>query len=254
MNIMNKKNLVSSLAGVMLFAGLLGAGANMQTAHAATTQNQGTSISIKRRSVNVTVNSDKPQLIAYDPATGKFVKTIDSTYTKGSTLPVYFTISATETVNGQAQNLNLYFINNQNVDGKDCMIFIQSTDVTTATTVPSYEDYQKTAQNDAKAIQDAYKNRTIKSFKVTPKSKKGATIYNAYRKSKKSKKIIFKASKKKIKYGKKYKALAVGKYGKTRYVYIGKKRYLKLNSVKMTNIKLSDLNLPDDLKNLIVNN
>lgn len=251
---MKKKNFVTSLAGVMLFAGLLGTGANMQTAHAATTQNQGTSISIKRRSVNVTVNSDKPQLIAYDPATCKFVKTIDSTYTKGQNLPVYFNISATETVNGQAQNFNLYFVNNQTVDGKDCMIFIQSTDVTTATAVPSYEDYQKTAQSDAKAIQDAYKNRTIESFKVTPKSKKGSKIYYAYRKSRKSKKIIFKASKKSIKYGNKYKALSVGKFGKTRYVYIGKKRYLKLNSVKMTDVKLSDLNLPSDIKNLIVNN
>ena len=254
MNIMNKKNLVSSLAGVMLFAGLLGAGANMQNVHAATTQNQGTSISIKRRSVNVTVNSDKPQLIAYDPSTGKFVKTIDSTYTKGQNLPVYFTISATETVNGQAQNLNFYFVNNQTIDGKDCMIFIQSTDVTTATAVPSFAEYQKTAQSDAKAIQDAYKNRTIKSFKVTPKSKKGSEIYYAYRESEKSKKIIFKASKKSIKYGKKYKALSVGKFGKTRYVYIGKKRYLKLNSVKMTDIKLSALNLPADIKNLIVHN
>lgn len=251
---MKKKNFVTSLAGVMLFAGLLGSGAMMQTAHAATTQNQGSSISIKRRFVNVTVNHDKPQLIAYDPTTDKFVKTIESNYTKGSTLPVYFSISATETVNGQAQNLNLYFVNNQTVDGKDCMIFIQSTDVTTATTVPSYEDYQKTAQSDAKAIQDAYKNRTVKSFKVTPKSKKGATIYNAYRKSRRSKKIVFKASHKTIKYGKKFKALAAGKYGKTSYVYIGKKRYVKLNSVKMTDVQLTDLNLPDDLKNLIVNN
>ena len=44
------------------------------------------------------------------------------------------------------------------------------------------------------------------------------------------------------------------KNGKSRYVYIGKKRYLKSTAVKVTNVKYSPLNLPDDIKNLIVNN
>ena len=74
------------------------------------------------------------------------------------------------------------------------------------------------------------------------------------KKSAKSKKIVFKATNKKIKYGKKYKSSMIVKNGKSRYVYIGKKRYLKSTAVKVTNVKYSPLNLPDDIKNLIVNN
>ena len=89
---------------------------------------------------------------------------------------------------------------------------------------------------------------------VTPKSKKGAKIYYAYKKSKKSKKITFAASKKTIKYGKKYKSSMIVKNGKTRYVYIGKKRYVKQSALKIVSAKYAPLNLPDDLKNLIVEN
>ena len=44
------------------------------------------------------------------------------------------------------------------------------------------------------------------------------------------------------------------KNGKNRYVYIGKKRYVKQSAMKIVSAKYTPLNLPDDLKNLIVEN
>mgnify|MGYP001164472284 FL=1 len=252
---MNTRKLITSMAAaVMLSTGLAGVGTAMTSQPAQAATQSGSSISIRRRSVTATVNSDKPQLIAYDPSTNKFVKALDSTYVKGQTIPVYYAITATSTANGSSQNVTFYFLENRTVDGKSCMILIPSTSVTPASTVPTAEEFQKTAENDAKTVQDAYANRTIKSITVTPKSKKGAKIYYAYKKSAKSKKIVFKATNKKIKYGKKYKSSMIVKNGKSRYVYIGKKRYLKSTAVKVTNVKYSPLNLPDDIKNLIVNN
>lgn len=86
---------------------------------------------------------------------------------------------------------------------------------------------------------------------LTPKSKKGAKIYYAYKKTRKSKKVYFKATKKKIKKGKKYKSSMIVKHGKTRYVYIGKKRYVKS---RMVSAKYAPVKLSDDLKSLIVEN
>lgn len=253
---MNTKRLVTLLtATIMLSTGVANASVVRYPVKAAT---QSTTINIKRRSVVATVNTDKPQLVAFDPSTQKMVKEIDSSYVKGQTVPVYFSTSATATVNGSNQSINLYYLENRTVDGKDCMIFIPSTAVTTASAVPSYEEYQKNAENDKNTVQNAYQeayaNRKWKSFSITPKSKKGAKVYYAYRKSAKSKKIVFKASKLKIKYGKKYKAKNTYKNGKTLYVYIGKKRYIKSANVKPVDIKYEPLNLPDNVKDLIANN
>lgn len=44
------------------------------------------------------------------------------------------------------------------------------------------------------------------------------------------------------------------KNGKTRYVYIGKKRYVKQSAMKITSAKYAPVQLSDDLKNLIVEN
>ena len=103
-------------------------------------------------------------------------------------------------------------------------------------------------------IQDAYNNRALKYIVVSPKSKKGAKIYYAYKKSAKAKKVYFKATKKKIKYGKKYKSSMIVKNGKSRYAYIGKKRYLKTSTIKVVSAKYAPVQLSDDLKNLIVQN
>lgn len=251
---MKTKKLFTSLAAaVMLSAGLAGTGMAMgQPVHAAgTTQSSNTktgTVSVKYRTVSATVNSDNPKLVvvAKDQTN---TDQIDSNYTKGQTINVLW---STEAKQGD-KTVTLYYIENRTINGKDSLVFIPSTDVTTSGNVPTKSAFVEQANNDVKAIQDAYK-RSLQYITVTPKSKKGAKIYYAYKKSKKSKKITFAASKKTIKYGKKYKSSMIVKNGKTRYVYIGKKRYVKLSALKIVSVKHAPLNLPDDLKNLIVEN
>lgn len=260
---MKTKKLFTSLAAaVMLSTSLAGSGAVLsQTAHAAdTTQTASTNsqakkgtISVKRRSVAVTVNSDKPTLLAVTKD-GK-TKPVASTYTKGQAIQVYYSVPFTATAQGsEGQQLSAYYVDSQTVDGQSAMIFIPASEVTASTKVPTQDEWVKQAESDAKAIQDAYNNRDLKYIVVTPKSKKGAKIYYAYKKTKKSKKIYFKASKKKIKKGKKLKSSMIVKHGKTRYVYIGKKRYVKQSAVKLVSAKYAPVKLSDDLKSLIVEN
>lgn len=232
----------------MLSTSLAGSGAVLsQTAHAANTTQTTTknsndkkgTVSVKRRSVTVTINSDKPTLLAVGED-GKSVKPVASTYTKGQTIQVYYSVAFTATAQGsEGQQLPAYYVENKVIDGKESMIFIPAGAVTAATAVPS---------------QEAYKNRDLKYIVVTPKSKKGAKIYYAYKKTRKSKKVYFKATKKKIKKGKKYKSSMIVKHGKTRYVYIGKKRYVKLSALKMVSAKYAPVKLSDDLKSLITEN
>ena len=252
---MKTKKLFTSLAAaVMLSAGLAGTGMAMgQPVHAAgTTQSSNTktgTVSVKHRTVSATVNSDNPKLVvvAKDQTN---TDQIDSNYTKGQTINVLW---STEAKQGD-KTVTLYYIENRTINGKDSFVFIPSTDVTTSGNVPTESAFVEQANNDVKAIQDAYNKRSLQYLTVTPKSKKGAKIYYAYKKSKKSKKITFAASKKIIKYGKKYKSSMIVKNGKTRYVYIGKKRYVKKSALKFVSAKYAPLNLPDDLKNLIVEN
>lgn len=251
---MKTKKLFTSLAAaVMLSAGLAGTGMAMgQPVHAAgTTQSSNTktgNVSVKHRTVSAIVNSDNPKLVvvAKDQTN---TDQIDSNFTKGQTINVLW---STEAKQGD-KTVTLYYIENRTINGKDSFVFIPSTDVTTSGNVPTESAFVEQANNDVKAIQDAYK-RSLQYITVTPKSKKGAKIYYAYKKSKKSKKITFAASKKTIKYGKKYKSSMIVKNGKTRYVYIGKKRYVKQSALKIVSAKYAPLNLPDDLKNLIVEN
>ena len=251
---MKTKKLFTSLAAaVMLSAGLAGTGMAMgQPVHAAgTTQSSNTktgTVNVKRRTVSATVNSDNPKhvVVAKEQTNPD---QIDSNYTKGQTINVLWSIEAKQ----GDKTVTLYYIENRTINGKDSLVFIPSTDVTTSGNVPTESAFVEQANNDVKAIQDAYK-RSLQYITVTPKSKKGAKIYYAYKKSKKSKKITFAASKKTIKYGKKYKSSMIVKNGKTRYVYIGKKRYVKQSALKIVSAKYAPLNLPDDLKNLIVEN
>lgn len=252
---MKTKKLFTSLAAaVMLSAGLAGTGMAMgQPVHAAgTTQSSNTktgNVSVKHRTVSATVNSDNPKLVVVVAKDQTNTDQIDSNYTKGQTINVLW---STEAKQGD-KTVTLYYIENRTINGKDSFVFIPSTDVTTSGNVPTKSAFVEQANNDVKAIQDAYK-RSLQYITVTPKSKKGAKIYYAYKKSKKSKKITFAASKKTIKYGKKYKSSMIVKNGKTRYVYIGKKRYVKQSALKIVSVKHAPLNLPDDLKNLIVEN
>lgn len=257
---MKTKKLFTSLAAaVMLSAGLAGTGMAMgQPVHAAgTTQSSNTktgTVSVKHRTVSAIVNSDNPKLVvvAKDQTNTDQIDSkdqIDSNFTKGQTINVLW---STEAKQGD-KTVTLYYIENRTINGKDSFVFIPSTDVTTSGNVPTESAFVEQANNDVKAIQDAYK-RSLQYITVTPKSKKGAKIYYAYKKSKKSKKITFAASKKTIKYGKKYKSSLIVKTGKTRYVYIGKKRYVKQSALKIVSAKYAPLNLPDDLKNLIVEN
>ncbi|ADX69863.1 hypothetical protein [Lactobacillus helveticus] len=245
-----KKLFTSIAAAVMLSTSLAGSGAVLsQTAHAANTTQTTTknsndkkgTVSVKRRSVTVTINSDKPTLLAVGED-GKSVKPVASTYTKGQTIQVYYSVAFTATAQGsEGQQLPAYYVENKAIDGKESMIFIPVGAVTAATAVPSQADW----------VKQAYQNRDLKYIVVTPKSKKGAKIYYAYKKTRKSKKVYFKATKKKIKKGKKYKSSMIVKHGKTRYVYIGKKRYVKS---KMVSAKYAPVKLSDDLKSLIVEN
>lgn len=258
-----KKLFTSIAAAVMLSTSLAGSGAVLsQTAHAANTTQTTTknsndkkgTVSVKRRSVTVTINSDKPTLLAVGED-GKSVKPVASTYTKGQTIQVYYSVAFTATAQGsEGHQLPAYYVENKEIDGKESMIFIPAGAVTAATAVPSQADWVKQAESDAKAIQEAYQNRDLKDIVVTPKSKKGAKIYYAYKKTRKSKKVYFKATKKKIKKGKKYKSSMIVKHGKTRYVYIGKKRYVKLSALKMVSAKYAPVKLSDDLKSLIIEN
>ena len=249
---MKTKKLFTSLAAaVMLSAGLAGTGMAMgQPVHAAgTTQSSNTktgTVSVKYRTVSATVNSDNPKLVVVVAKDQTNTDQIDSNYTKGQTINVLW---STEAKQGD-KTVTLYYIENRTINGKDSFVFIPSTDVTTSGNVPTKSAFVEQANND---IQDAYK-RSLQYITVTPRSKKGAKIYYAYKKSKKSKKITFAASKKTIKYGKKYKSSMIVKNGKTRYVYIGKKRYVKQSALKIVSAKYAPLNLPDDLKNLIVEN
>ena len=251
---MKTKKLFTSLAAaVMLSAGLAGTGMAMgQPVHAAgTTQSSNTktgTVSVKYRTVSATVNSDNPKLVvvAKDQTN---TDQIDSNYTKGQTINVLWSTKAKQ----GDKTVTWYYIENRTINGKDSLVFIPSTDVTTSGNVPTKSAFDEQANNDVKAIQDAYTS-SLQYITVTPKSKKGAKIYYAYKKSKKSKKITFAASKKTIKYGKKYKSSMIVKNGKTRYVYIGKKRYVKQSALKIVSAKYAPLNLPDDLKNLIVEN
>ena len=253
---MKTKKLFTSLAAaVMLSAGLAGTGMAMgQPVHAAgTTQSSNTktgTVSVKHRTVSATVNSDNPKLVVVVAKDQTNTDQIDSNYTKGQTINVLW---STEAKQGD-KTVTLYYIENRTINGKDSLVFIPSTDVTTSGNVPTKSAFDEQANNDVKAIQDAYNKRSLQYVTVTPKSKKGAKIYYAYKKSKKSKKITFAASKKTIKYGKKYKSSMIVKNGKTRYVYIGKKRYVKQSALKFVSAKYAPLNLPDDLKNLIVEN
>lgn len=252
---MKTKKLFTSLAAaVMLSAGLAGTGMAMgQPVHAAgTTQSSNTKIgTVSVRTVSATVNSDNPKLVvvAKDQTNTDQIDSkdqIDSNFTKGQTINVLW---STEAKQGD-KTVTLYYIENRTINGKDSFVFIPSTDVTTSGNVPTKSAFVEQANND---IQDAHK-RSLQYITVTPRSKKGAKIYYAYKKSKKSKKITFAASKKTIKYGKKYKSSLIVKNGKTRYVYIGKKRYVKQSALKIVSAKYAPLNLPDDLKNLIVEN
>lgn len=248
-----KKLFTSIAAAVMLSTSLAGSGTVLsQTAHAANTTQTTTknsndkkdTVSVKRRSVTVTINSDKPTLLAVGED-GKSVKEVASTYTKGQTIQVYYSVGFTATAQGsEGQQLPAYYVENKAIDGKETMIFIPAGAVTAATAVPSQADW----------VKQAYQNRDLKYIVVTPKSKKGAKIYYAYKKTRKSKKVYFKATKKKIKKGKKYKSSMIVKHGKTRYVYIGKKRYVKSSALKMVSAKYAPVKLSDDLKSLIVEN
>ena len=236
---MKTKKLFTSLAAaVMLSAGLAGTGMAMgQPVYAAgTTQSSNTktgTVSVKHRTVSATVNSDNPKLVvvAKDQTN---TDQIDSNYTKGQTINVLW---STEAKQGD-KTITLYYIENRTINGKDSFVFIPSTDVTTSGNVPTESAFVEQANNDVKAIQDAYSKRSLQYVTVTPKSKK----------------ITFAASKKTIKYGKKYKSSLIVKNGKTRYVYIGKKRYVKQSAMKIVSAKYAPLNLPDDLKNLVVEN
>lgn len=249
-----KKLFTSIAAAVMLSTSLAGSGAVLsQTAHAANTTQTTTknsndkkgTVSVKRRSVTVTINSDKPTLLAVGED-GKSVKPVASTYTKGQTIQVYYSVAFTATAQqgSEGQQLPAYYVENKEIDGKESMIFIPAGAVTAATAVPSQADW----------VKQAYQNRDLKYIVVTPKSKKGAKIYYAYKKTRKSKKVYFKATKKKIKKGKKYKSSMIVKHGKTRYVYIGKKRYVKSSALKMVSAKYAPVKLSDDLKSLIIEN
>lgn len=242
---MKTKKLFTSLAAaVMLSTSLAGSGAVLsQTAHAAdTTQTASTNsqakkgtMTVKYRTVTATIKNTNPTLYTIGDD-GKTLKPVTIGYTKGQAIQLTYIVPTS------GKNKVYAIEGTMNVNGKDVQLFVPETEVTVSGTVPTFDDA-------------VINNRDLKYIVVTPKSKKGAKIYYAYKKTKKSKKIyFFKASKKKIKKGKKFKSSMIVKHGKTRYVYIGKKRYVKLSAVKLVSAKYAPVKLSDELKNLLEEN
>ena len=241
---MKTKKLFTSLAAaVMLSTSLAGSGAVLsQTAHAAdTTQTASTNsqakkgtMTVKYRTVTATIKNTNPTLYTIGDD-GKTLKPVTIGYTKGQAIQLTYIVPTS------GKNKVYAIEGTMNVNGKDVQLFVPETEVTVSGTVPTFDDA-------------VINNRDLKYIVVTPKSKKGAKIYYAYKKTKKSKKIYFKASKKKIEKGKKFKSSMIVKHGKTRYVYIGKKRYVKQSAVKLVSAKYAPVKLSDDLKSLIVEN
>lgn len=242
---MKTKKLFTSLAAaVMLSTSLAGSGAVLsQTAHAAdTTQTASTNsqakkgtMTVKYRTVTATIKNTNPTLYTIGDD-GKTLKPVTIGYTKGQAIQLTYIVPTS------GKNKVYAIEGTMNVNGKDVQLFVPETEVTVSGTVPTFDDA-------------VINNRDLKYIVVTPKSKKGAKIYYAYKKTKKSKKIyFFKASKKKIKKGKKFKSSMIVKHGKTRYVYIGKKRYVKQSAVKLVSAKYAPVKLSDELKNLLEEN
>lgn len=242
---MKTKKLFTSLAAaVILSTSLAGSGAVLsQTAHAAdTTQTASTNsqakkgtMTVKYRTVTATINNTNPTLYTIGDD-GKTLKPVTIGYTKGQAIQLTYIVPTS------GKNKVYAIEGTMNVNGKDVQLFVPETEVTVSGTVPTFDDA-------------VINNRDLKYIVVTPKSKKGAKIYYAYKKTKKSKKIyFFKASKKKIKKGKKFKSSMIVKHGKTRYVYIGKKRYVKQSAVKLVSAKYAPVKLSDELKNLLEEN
>lgn len=242
---MKTKKLFTSLAAaVILSTSLAGSGAVLsQTAHAAdTTQTASTNsqakkgtMTVKYRTVTATIKNTNPTLYTIGDD-GKTLKPVTIGYTKGQAIQLTYIVPTS------GKNKVYAIEGTMNVNGKDVQLFVPETEVTVSGTVPTFDDA-------------VINNRDLKYIVVTPKSKKGAKIYYAYKKTKKSKKIyFFKASKKKIKKGKKFKSSMIVKHGKTRYVYIGKKRYVKLSAVKLVSAKYAPVKLSDELKNLLEEN
>lgn len=242
---MKTKKLFTSLAAaVILSTSLAGSGAVLsQTAHAAdTTQTASTNsqakkgtMTVKYRTVTATIKNTNPTLYTIGDD-GKTLKPVTIGYTKGQEIQLTYIVPTS------GKNKVYAIEGTMNVNGKDVQLFVPETEVTVSGTVPTFDDA-------------VINNRDLKYIVVTPKSKKGAKIYYAYKKTKKSKKIyFFKASKKKIKKGKKFKSSMIVKHGKTRYVYIGKKRYVKLSAVKLVSAKYAPVKLSDELKNLLEEN
>lgn len=241
---MKTKKLFTSLAAaVMLSTSLAGSGAVLsQTAHAAdTTQTASTNsqakkgtMTVKYRTVTATIKNTNPTLYTIGDD-GKTLKPVTIGYTKGQAIQLTYIVPTS------GKNKVYAIEGTMNVNGKDVQLFVPETEVTVSGTVPTFDDA-------------VINNRDLKYIVVTPKSKKGAKIYYAYKKTKKSKKIYFKASKKKIEKGKKFKSSMIVKHGKTRYVYIGKKRYVKQSAVKLVSAKYAPVKLSDELKNLLEEN
>lgn len=242
---MKTKKLFTSLAAaVILSTSLAGSGAVLsQTAHAAdTTQTASTNsqakkgtMTVKYRTVTATIKNTNPTLYTIGDD-GKTLKPVTIGYTKGQAIQLTYIVPTS------GKNKVYAIEGTMNVNGKDVQLFVPETEVTVSGTVPTFDDA-------------VINNRDLKYIVVTPKSKKGAKIYYAYKKTKKSKKIyFFKASKKKIKKGKKFKSSMIVKHGKTRYVYIGKKRYVKQSAVKLVSAKYAPVKLSDELKNLLEEN
>ena len=238
---MKTKKLFTSLAAaVMLSTSLAGSGAVLsQTAHAAdTTQTASTNsqakkgtMTVKYRTVTATIKNTNPTLYTIGDD-GKTLKPVTIGYTKGQAIQLTYIVPTS------GKNKVYAIEGTMNVNGKDVQLFVPETEVTVSGTVPTFDDAVKQRTADVKTIQDAFNNRDLKYIVITPKSKK----------------IYFKASKKKIKKGKKFKSSMIVKHGKTRYVYIGKKRYVNQSAVKLVSAKYAPVKLSDELKNLLEEN
>ncbi|MBD5429597.1 hypothetical protein [Lactobacillus sp.] len=219
-------------AGVLLSVGF-GMTSTLHPVQAASSQQTTNDSTL---ATNVVVKNAKPTLYGF--TSGKDAKAVSftSNYTAGQTIKVLFKLDLNYNKDGQDTKLPAYYVENETKDGVSYMKFILASDVEGTPNVPDYAQYKINLE--AKQKEEAaefQKTHKVKYMSLQKNSKKTIYYYTGYRKSAKSKKVYFKATKSKVK-ANTIKVDYTVKSGKTTYGH----RYGKSNQwVKMSQYKIT---------------
>lgn len=241
---MRKNKLIKAVtalsAGILLSVGL-GAGVASQPVQAASTQQ---TVKVAYPTTDVTVKNANPTLYGFAP-NDKNAKAVsfNSDYTAGQTIKVLYKVNLDNTdQNGQKTTIPAYYVGTETKDGVSYMKFILASDVEGTPNVPDSTQFQTELQNKVneaqkKQAEEFQKTHKIKYVSLKKKSKKTIYYYKGYRKSAKSKKVVFKRTKSKVK-AKTIKVDYTVKSGKTTYGHrYGKSnQWVKMSQYKMTKV------------------